>query len=156
MDRLTDKRFVGEGFYQPKSREERLEIFANIPPLIEIYSRLAEYEDTGLTPEQVKDMKAHCENTVELKDGMKKLRSGNFVIYDIDYLLENLAREICMLYQAKSDFDKPVFDLSKIRKMFADYKPCKECTNPDTYGEICVKCGACGRKFDDEGNLILV
>lgn len=43
---------------------------------------------------------------VELKDGMKKFRSRNFVVYDIDYLLENLAREISMLYQAKSDFDK--------------------------------------------------
>lgn len=106
MDRLTDKRFVGDGFYQPKSHEERLEIFANIPPLIETYSRLAEYEDTGLTPEEIKDMKAHCKNTIELKDGIKKLRSRNFVVYDIDYLLENLAREISILYQAKRNFDK--------------------------------------------------
>ena len=34
------------------------------------------------------------------------------------------------------------------------YAPCEECANPDTYGTICVKCGACGRKFDDKGVLI--
>lgn len=61
MDRLTDKRFVGDGFYQPKSHEERLEIFANVPKLQDIYNRLAEYEDTGLTPEQInaKNKPAH-------------------------------------------------------------------------------------------------
>lgn len=53
MDRLTDKRFVGDGFYQPKSHEERLEIFANVPKLRDIYNRLAEYEDTGLTPDEI-------------------------------------------------------------------------------------------------------
>lgn len=45
---------------------------------------------------------------VELKDGIKKLRSENFVVYDIDYLFENLAREICMLYQAKNDFNNSI------------------------------------------------
>ena len=66
MNRLTDKRFIGDGFYQPKSHEERLEIFLDIPPLIEIYSRLAEYEDTGLTPEEITSMKAHCDNTGDI------------------------------------------------------------------------------------------
>ena len=28
-----------------------------------------------------------------------------------------------------------------------DYPPTKDCKNPDTYGEICVKCNDCGR-FD--------
>lgn len=61
MDRLTDKRFVGDGFYQPKSHEERLEIFANVPKLQDIYDRLAEYEDTGLTPDEIsaKNKPAH-------------------------------------------------------------------------------------------------
>lgn len=44
MDRLTDKRFVGDGFYQTKSHEERLEIFTKVPHLKDIYNRLAEYE----------------------------------------------------------------------------------------------------------------
>lgn len=26
-----------------------------------------------------------------------------------------------------------------------DYHPVKKCKNPDTYGEICVKCNKCGR-----------
>lgn len=94
------------------------------------------------------------EKYVELKDGLKKFRLGNFVVYDIDYLLENLAREIFMLYQAKRDFDKPLLDVDKIRRMFVDYAPCEKCTNPNAYGTICVKCGACGRKFDDKGVLI--
>lgn len=57
MDRLTDKRFVGDGFYQPKNHEERLEIFANVPKLRDIYNRLAEYEDTGLTPDEINNRK---------------------------------------------------------------------------------------------------
>lgn len=68
MDRLTDKRFVGDGFYQPKSHEERLEIFTKVPHLKDIYNRLAEYEDTGLTPEQIKNMIIHCENTGWIDD----------------------------------------------------------------------------------------
>lgn len=57
MDRLTDKRFVGDGFYQPKSHEERLEIFTKVPHLKDIYNRLAEYEDTGLTPDEINSQK---------------------------------------------------------------------------------------------------
>ena len=111
------------------------------------------------TEQKVLDVVSN-EKYVELKDGLKKFRSkkfrsGNFVVYDINYLLENLAREIFMLYQAKSDFDKPLLDLDEIRRMFVDYAPCEKCTNPDAYGTICVKCGACGRKFDKEGRLIV-
>lgn len=109
--------------------------------------------------EALKDTSVNVDdNTVKLRKGVKKFRAENYVIYDIDYLLENLAREIFMLYQAKSDFDKPLLDVDEIRRtftdMFVDYAPCEGCTNPDTYGMICVKCGACGRKFDDKGCLI--
>ena len=31
---------------------------------------------------------------------------------------------------------------------FSEYVPCEECNNPDTYGELCVKCGECGRTFN--------
>ena len=57
MDRLTDRRFASEGFYQPKSREERLEIIENIPSLEAIYKRLVEYENTGLSPDQIMKLK---------------------------------------------------------------------------------------------------
>lgn len=63
MDRLTDRRFASEGFYQPKSHEERLEIFANIPSLEAIYERLAEYEETGLTPKEIEKLK-HMANKI--------------------------------------------------------------------------------------------
>ena len=30
-----------------------------------------------------------------------------------------------------------------------DYAPCEECNNTDTYGMMCVKCGKCGRSFEN-------
>lgn len=47
MNRLTDKRFLGGGFYQPKDRKEMLEIALNVKPTYEeIYKKLGEYENT--------------------------------------------------------------------------------------------------------------
>lgn len=44
--RLTDKRFFVQGFYQPKSKEERQEILKmDKPSYEEIYKRLGEYEN---------------------------------------------------------------------------------------------------------------
>jgi hypothetical protein len=94
-------------------------------------------------------------DAVKLRKGVKKFRTENYVIYDINYLLENLAREIFLLYQTGKDFSKPAFNIDNIRRMFVDYAPCEKCTNPYTWGHICVKCGACGRKFDKEGRLIV-
>lgn len=34
-------------------------------------------------------------------------------------------------------------------RIFVDYAPCKECTNTETYGMVCVKCKECGRMFED-------
>lgn len=34
---------------------------------------------------------------IELKDGTKKMWNGKYVIYDIDYLLDNLAREVYLI-----------------------------------------------------------
>ena len=33
--------------------------------------------------------------------------------------------------------------------VFIDYAVSKECKNPESMGCICVKCGECGRKFED-------
>ena len=30
---------------------------------------------------------------------------------------------------------------------FIDYAPAENCSNIYSFGEICVKCGKCGRKF---------
>lgn len=62
MDRLTDRRFASEGFYQPKSKEERFEIFTKVPHLKDIYHRLAEYEDTGLMPDEIMKLKEGNDN----------------------------------------------------------------------------------------------
>ncbi len=46
MDRLTDKRFLGEGFYQPKSTKEFKELqLAKKPSYDELYQRLGELEN---------------------------------------------------------------------------------------------------------------
>ena len=45
LKRLTDDRFLGKGFYQPKTKEERKEIQLMYKPSYdEIYRRLGEYE----------------------------------------------------------------------------------------------------------------
>lgn len=46
------------------------------------------------------------------------------------------------------------YNKAKDYNLFVDCTPCEECTNPYTWGHICGKCGACGRKFDDKGVLI--
>lgn len=35
--------------------------------------------------------------------------------------------------------------------MMVDYMPSEKCSNPDTFGMICVKCGECGREFNEAG-----
>ena len=67
MNRLTDDRFASEGFYQPKSREERLEIFKNIPSLEAIYKKLAEYEQIGWSPTKIKEL-IDWSNSLNIKE----------------------------------------------------------------------------------------
>ncbi len=33
--------------------------------------------------------------------------------------------------------------------VLVDYLPCRQCENSETWGILCVKCGKCGRKFED-------
>ena len=42
-------------------------------------------------------------------------------------------------------------DLFKMGKVHIDYMVAKECKNPESYFAVCVKCGQCGRKFDEHG-----
>lgn len=37
---------------------------------------------------------------------------------------------------------------------FIDYEPAENCCNADSYGELCVKCEQCGRKFIN-GELLI-
>lgn len=39
--------------------------------------------------------------SIRIEDGMKKARSGNYVIYDVDFLLDNLAREVNIMESAR-------------------------------------------------------
>ena len=36
----------------------------------------------------------------------------------------------------------------------SDYKTSHKCENIYTYSCLCIKCGACGRKFKEDGTLI--
>ena len=42
-----------------------------------------------------------------------------------------------------------IADLLKMGKVHIDYMVSKECKNPESYFSICVKCGQCGRKFEN-------
>ena len=53
--------------------------------------------------------------TIEVNDGVRKARHKNLVIYDIDYLLKHLAREIYLLEgyrqsKEKEDFNTDILD----------------------------------------------
>lgn len=69
------------------------------------------------TMEALKDTSVSVDSdTVKLRKGVKKFRAENYVIYDIDFLLNNLAREIFLLYQTGKDFSKPAFSIDNIRR----------------------------------------
>lgn len=62
---------------------------------------------------------------IECSDKALKVRKGNFVMYDIDYLLDNLAREICLLETYRHNKKThPQVDyesiLSEVRKLSAE------------------------------------
>ena len=38
-----------------------------------------------------------ADNKYNIPEGTRKIRTGNYVIYNIDYLLDNLAREVSLL-----------------------------------------------------------
>lgn len=48
-----------------------------------------------LEPERTQD------ESISLEDGLKKARRGNYVIYDVDFLLDNLAREVNIMESAR-------------------------------------------------------
>lgn len=60
MNRLTDNR-LGNGWYQPKDKQERKEL-QNLGDVSyeELYKALREYENLGLSPEEIRDF---IENT---------------------------------------------------------------------------------------------
>ena len=55
--RLTDKRFLGDGFYQPKDKSERKEIILmEKPSYNDIYKKLGEYENTNVQPSEIESL----------------------------------------------------------------------------------------------------
>ena len=51
---------------------------------------------------------------IEINDDVLKSRHGNLVIYDIDYLLKHLDREIELLKKYKQDM--PLIDFEQVKK----------------------------------------
>ena len=41
-----------------------------------------------------------------------------------------------------------------VGKIHYNYSPSKNCVNGISHEGICIKCGKCGRMFDDEGRCI--
>lgn len=61
--------------------------------------------------EALKDTSVSVGNdTIKLRKGVKKFRAENYVIYDVNYLLENLAREVYLLMGAIHDDPKRFID----------------------------------------------
>jgi len=56
MNRLTDKRFAGDSYVSFSSPEWK-RVLSHIPSLKDVYTRLAEYENTGLTPDEILTLK---------------------------------------------------------------------------------------------------
>ena len=55
--RLTDKRFLSDGFYQPKDNAERKEIILMEKPTYnDIYKKLGEYENTNVQPSDIEKL----------------------------------------------------------------------------------------------------
>jgi len=85
MERLTEIKTHVTGFSYADKKEG---IFAQ-----NVYAKLAEYEDTGLTPEQIKALTADKDEQagtiMRLANGLKKLRSSlqwlKETIHDLDY-----------------------------------------------------------------------
>lgn len=38
---------------------------------------------------------------IDIKDGTKKIRMGEYVIYNVDYLLDHLAQEVAIMENAR-------------------------------------------------------
>lgn len=71
--------------------------------------------------EALKDASVSVGNdTIKLRKGVKKFRAENYVIYDVNFLLKNLAREVFMLYQTSKDFSKVALNIDDIRRKFDD------------------------------------
>ena len=55
--RLTDKRVLGDGFYQPKDKNERKEIILmDKPSYNDVYKKLGEYENTNVQPSEIENL----------------------------------------------------------------------------------------------------
>lgn len=59
----------------------------------------------------------------------------------------------CDIY--KKHLMKLIDEQRTVSRMLIDYIPATECKNvQETFGMICVKCGKCGRKFNDDGVMV--
>lgn len=55
--------------------------------------------------------------SIDIPDGIKKARTKNYVVYDIDWLLDHLAQEIYLLeYGRRKMKDISTFTLEDIKK----------------------------------------
>ena len=53
---------------------------------------------------------------LEIHEKSLKSRHGNFVVYDVDYLLDNLAREVALLESSRREKRKINKSLKELKK----------------------------------------
>lgn len=56
--------------------------------------------------------------TINMTDGAKKGRAGRYVIYDIDYLLDNLSKEVYLLESSRKAL--PMRNIEDVRGAMKD------------------------------------
>ena len=102
MERLTDDRFLEEGFYQPKSKEEAKEIrsMANDLTFEKLYRHCAEVEKENERLE-LELTKARKETAEKFADRLKEIADRKLELYgvrivdldDIDEILKEITEK---------------------------------------------------------------
>jgi hypothetical protein len=78
---------------QAKDKETRIRANAVKTFICEMFMLLKEIPT--VEPERTQG------KSISLEDGLKKARRGNYVIYDVDFLLDHLAREVNIMESAR-------------------------------------------------------
>lgn len=88
------ERLVACNDWEEKAKDKETRIRANAVKtfICEIYLLLKELPTVSDKPQG---------DFFRIEDGLKKARRGKYVIYDVDFLLDNLAREVNIMKSAR-------------------------------------------------------
>ena len=111
MERLTDKHYTGDGYYMKCSGRLRcVDNCCECEQLDEVIDRLGAYEDTGLEPEEIREVQAVMAPILfgRFRDIMEAERAGRLVIIPepSDGLENDLLEPMKIGYALKSEVMK--------------------------------------------------